>query len=157
MTRMVLVLLFGLVLEAVGVVLISKGQKSLQTRFEPRMEVVGRMVREALASPALITGVALEAGFFGCLLFLLSRFDVSLVWPLTSLSLVVTTLTARVVLHEQVSGLRWAGVGLILLGAAIVLYTEKQKAPPGPASAPGPKAASTASHPSGPPASPASP
>lgn len=153
MTRMVLVLLLGLVLEAVGVVLISKGQKSLQTRFEPRMEVVARMAREALANPALLTGVAFEAGFFGCLLFLLSRFDVSLVWPLTSLSLVVTTLTARVVLHEQVSGLRWAGVGFILLGAAIVLYTEKHKTPP----AQEPSAPSSGSPASHAPPSPASP
>lgn len=153
MTRMVLVLLLGLVLEAVGVVLISKGQKSLQTRFEPRVEVVAKMAREALANPALLTGVAFEAGFFGCLLFLLSRFDVSLVWPLTSLSLVVTTLTARIVLHEQVSGLRWLGVGFILLGAAIVLYTEKQKPPP----AQGPSAASSGSPASHPPVSPASP
>jgi len=147
MTRMVLVLLFGLVMEAVGVVLISKGQKSLQTRFEPRVEVVVQMAREALASPALLAGVAFEAAFFGCLLFLLSRFDVSLVWPLTSLSLVITTLTARIVLHEQVSGLRWAGVGFILLGAAIVLYTEKQK----------PQAASRGSPASNAPVSPASP
>lgn len=153
MTRMVLVLLFGLVMEAVGVVLISKGQKSLQTRFEPRVEVVVQMAREALASPALLAGVAFEAAFFGCLLFLLSRFDVSLVWPLTSLSLVVTTLTARIVLHEQVSGLRWAGVGFILFGAAIVLYTERQK----PQAASEPSAASRGSPASNAPVSPASP
>lgn len=141
MTRLVMVLLFGLVMEAVGVVLISKGQKELTTRFEPRVQVVRQMAREALTSPALLLGVALEAGFFGCLLFLLSRFDVSLVWPLTSLSLVITTLTARIVLHEQVSGLRWAGVGFILFGAAIVLYTEKQRPPappPEPPSVPSP-------------------
>lgn len=143
MTRLVMVLLFGLVMEAVGVVLISKGQKELTTRFEPRVQVVRQMAREALTSPALLLGVAFEAGFFSCLLFLLSRFDVSLVWPLTSLSLVITTLTARIVLHEQVSGLRWAGVGFILFGAAIVLYTERQR-PPAPPPEP-PSAPSTAS------------
>ena len=157
MTRMVMVLLFGLVMEAVGVVLISKGQKALLTQFEPRVEVVAKMAREALTSPALLLGVALEAGFFGCLLFLLSRFDVSLVWPLTSLSLVITTLTARIVLHEQVSGLRWAGVGFILLGAAIVLYTENHKPRPASTNALEPRAASPGSHASGRPPSPASP
>ncbi len=129
MTRLVMVLLLGLVLEAVGVVLISKGQKQLRTRLEPRPAAVAALAREALASPSLMLGVAMEAGFFGCLLFLLSRADVSFVWPLTSLSLVVTTLTARWVLGEQVSVLRWWGVGFILLGAAIVLYTERQRSP----------------------------
>lgn len=131
MTRLLLVLVMGLLMEAVGVVLISKGQKELRATFEPRPVAVLRLAGEALRSGPLMLGVALEAGFFGCLLFLLSRADVSLVWPLTSLSLVVTTFTARWVLKEQVSALRWWGVGFILLGAAIVLYTEKQK-PAGP-------------------------
>lgn len=143
MTRIVLVLVFGLVLEAMGVVLISKGQKALQTRLEPRPAAVWALAREALSSRPLMLGVVFEAGFFGCLLFLLSRADVSLVWPLTSLSLVVTTLTARWVLHEHVSGLRWAGVGFILLGACIVLYTEGQGRRAGPGSPPGGAGAST--------------
>ena len=143
MTRIVLVLAFGLLMEAMGVVLISKGQKALQTRFEPRPAVVWTLAREALSSRPLMLGVAFEAGFFGCLLFLLSRADVSLVWPLTSLSLVVTTLTARWVLHEHVSGLRWAGVGFILLGACIVLYTEGQGRRGVPGRPPGDAGAST--------------
>jgi drug/metabolite transporter (DMT)-like permease len=131
MTRWIMVLLVGLVLEAAGVVLISKGQKELKTRFEPRPAAVLRLAREAVTSPSLLLGVALEAGFFGCLLFLLSRADVSFVWPLTSLSLVVTTFTAKWVLKEQVTALRWCGVAFILFGAAIVIYTERQKSAAG--------------------------
>jgi len=127
MIRMICVLLVGLVLEAIGVVLISKGQKELHTSFAPEVRVVLQMAREALTNRNLLLGVAFEAGFFGCLLFMLSRADVSFVWPLTSLSLVVTTATASWLLHEEVSPLRWAGVCLIMVGAGVVTFTEKQK------------------------------
>ncbi len=125
MIRMLIVLAIGLVLEAIGVVLISKGQKELHHAFRPELQAIWRLGAEAVTNRHLVLGVVFEAGFFGCLLYLLSRADVSFVWPLTSLSLVVTTLTARWILHEQVSGLRWVGVMVILLGAGLVTYTEK--------------------------------
>jgi len=125
MIRMLIVLAIGLVLEAIGVVLISKGQKELHHAFRPELQAIWRLGAEAVTTRHLVLGVVFEAGFFGCLLYLLSRADVSFVWPLTSLSLVVTTLTARWILHEQVSGLRWVGVMVILLGAGLVTYTEK--------------------------------
>jgi len=125
MIRMLIVLAIGLVLEAIGVVLISKGQKELHHAFRPELQAIWRLGAEAVTNRHLVLGVVFEAGFFGCLLYLLSRADVSFVWPLTSLSLVVTTLTARWILHEQVSGLRWIGVMVILLGAGLVTYTEK--------------------------------
>ncbi len=127
MIRMVLVLAVGLVLEAAGVVLISKGQKEIQGVFRPELRAVWNLALEAATNRHLLMGVALEAGFFGCLLFLLSRADVSFVWPLTSLSLVVTTITAKWILDEKVSALRWGGVLLIVLGAGVVLFTEGQK------------------------------
>jgi len=127
MIRLVLVLAVGLVLEAAGVVLISRGQKEMNGVFRPEFRAVWNLALEAATNRHLLMGVALEAGFFGCLLFLLSKADVSFVWPLTSLSLVVTTLTAKWILDEQVSTLRWMGVLLIVLGAGVVLFTESQK------------------------------
>ena len=64
-----------------------------------------------------------------------SRGDVSFVWPLTSLGFVLTTLAAKLVLHEEVSLLRWFGVCLIVLGAGVITYTEKQKSKPAAAEA----------------------
>lgn len=132
MIRMLAVLAVGLVLEALGVVLISRGQKELQAVFRPEWQSILKLAAEAVLNRNLQLGVALEAGFFGCLLYLLSRADVSFVWPLTSLSLVVTTLTARWLLAEQVSPLRWAGIACIVCGAAVVIYTEKVQRKPGP-------------------------
>ncbi len=128
MTRLLVVLLTGLVLEAIGVVLLSRGLKEIGEMERIGVAEILRMVRLGATNRNLIAGIAFEAAFFGCLLHLMSRGDVSFVWPLTSLGFVLTTLAARLVLHEEVSPLRWFGVALIVLGAGVITYTEKAKA-----------------------------
>jgi drug/metabolite transporter (DMT)-like permease len=86
-----------------------------------------RLIRSGFTNIPLLVGVGFEAAFFGCLLYLMSRGDVSFVWPLTSLGFVLTTLAARFVMNETVSPLRWLGVCLIVLGAGVITYTEKVK------------------------------
>ena len=135
MTRMLIVLLVGLLLEAVGVVLISRGQKELKAEARFEVKAMVRLVAEAATNRNILTGVALEAGFFFCLLFLLSRADVSFIWPLTAMGFVVTTLSAKFLLKEEVSPLRWFGVFLIVLGAGVIVYTEKARAPKDPVEA----------------------
>lgn len=136
MPKFVLILLIGLILEAVGVVLLSRGLKDIGELQGVTVAEVTRVAKAGITHPKILLGVALEAAFFGILLFLLSRADVSLVWPLTSLGFVITALAAKFFLHEQVSGLRWAGVALIVLGAVLVSWSERTKAPPAPALAP---------------------
>lgn len=127
MTRLVLVLLFGLIMEAVGVVLLARGLKEIGEMERVSAGEILRMVKAGATNRHLLSGVAFEAAFFGCLLYLMSRGDVSFVWPLTSLGFVLTTLSARLFLNEHVSGLRWFGVCLIVLGAGVITYTEKNK------------------------------
>jgi len=55
---------------------------------------------------------------------------VSVIRPLTLLGFVITAVAAKFILHEQVSGLRWAGVALIVIGASLVSYSEKTKKHP---------------------------
>jgi drug/metabolite transporter (DMT)-like permease len=43
---------------------------------------------------------------------------------------VISTLLGRVVLHETVSGSRWAGAVLISLGAALVVSTPEKTTKP---------------------------
>lgn len=127
MIRLLFVLLVGLVLEAIGVVLLSKGIKEIGDMAQVNVGEIVRLIGRGVTNRNVLLGVAFEAAFFGVLLYLLSRGDVSFVWPLTALSFVMTTLAARFVLHEPVSGLRWFGVLLIILGAGVIVYTEKLK------------------------------
>lgn len=125
MTKLVIILLIGLVMEAAGVVFLSKGLKQLGEVSFMNISDVSRLFGRGITNPNILIGVALEAGFFGTLLYLMSRGDVSFVWPLTSLGFVLTSLAAKFILKEEVSALRWSGVLLIVLGAGIITYSEK--------------------------------
>jgi drug/metabolite transporter (DMT)-like permease len=127
--KFVLILIIGLFLEAIGVVLLSRGLKEVGEMERVSVSEIIRLVKAGATHPKILLGVAFEASFFGILMFLLSRADVSLVWPLTSLGFVITALAAKFYLHEQVSGMRWAGVVLIVLGAGLVSWSEQGKKP----------------------------
>ena len=129
MTRLILILLIGLTLEAMGVVYLSAGLKQIG---EPRQITFGevrRLVVRGVTNRNILLGVLMEAAFFVTLLILLKFWDVSLVWPLTSLGFVLTTLAAKYIRHEDVNAMRWAGVFLIMAGAVLVGYSEKLKSP----------------------------
>src|SRR5689334_2794922 len=130
MTKILIILIFALCVEAVGVVFLSKGLKQIGEVQTINIRELGRIIGKGAANGNILLGVALEAAFFGALLYLLSQRDVSLIWPLTSLGFVITALAAKFVLSEQISPLRWAGVALIVLGAALVSYSEKAKSKP---------------------------
>jgi drug/metabolite transporter (DMT)-like permease len=135
MTKILIVLILALVVEAVGVVFLSKGLKQIGEVQTVSAGEIGRIIGRGATNPSVLLGVALEAAFFGALLYLLSQRDVSLIWPLTSLGFVITAIAAKYILKEEVSALRWAGVALIVVGAALVSYSEKAKTKP-PESAP---------------------
>ena len=130
MTKLLIILLAALVLEAVGVVLLSQGLHEIGEVKRLSLSEIGRLIARGAANRNMLLGVALEAAFFGALLYLLSQRDVSLVWPLTSLGFVITALAAKFIRHEEVNALRWSGVALIVAGAALVAWSERAKTPP---------------------------
>jgi drug/metabolite transporter (DMT)-like permease len=132
MAKMLSILLIALIFEAVGVVFLSRGLKQIGELTEPSAAGVARLVAAGVTNAHILVGVFFEALFFVGLLMLMSKADVSFVWPLTSLSFVVTTVAAKLYLHEHVPPLRWSGVCLIMLGAALITWTEKNKSAPGP-------------------------
>ncbi len=143
MTKLLAILLIGLVLEAVGVVFLSQGLHEIGEVKKISAVEIGRIIGRGACNRNILLGVLFESLFFGVLLYLLSQKDVSLIWPLTSLGFVITALAARLVRHEEVSALRWTGVAVIVIGAALVAWSEQTKtkpvAPPPPQSADGVK------------------
>ena len=130
MTKVLMVLLIALVLEAVGVVFLSRGLKQIGEPERVAVAEVLQVLRRGVANPSILLGVVLETIFFGALLYLLSQRDVSLIWPLTALGFVLTALAARFILNEEIHWTRWLGVALIVIGAAFVSYSEKLKSRP---------------------------
>jgi drug/metabolite transporter (DMT)-like permease len=142
MTKLIAILLIGLVLEAVGVVFLSQGLHEIGEVKTISAGEIGRIIVRGAGNRNILLGILFEAMFFGVLLYLLSQRDVSLIWPLTSLGFVITALAARMVRHEEVSALRWTGVAIIVIGAVLVAWSEQIKTksaapvpPPSPATA----------------------
>lgn len=127
MVKVLAILFVALVLEAMGVVFLSKGLRQISSVEQLSAAEILRVAKQGVTNQNMLLGVLLESVFFGALLYLISRSDVSFIWPLTSLGFVLTTLAAQFVLHERVSATRWFGVILIMLGAAVVSWTEHQK------------------------------
>jgi drug/metabolite transporter (DMT)-like permease len=127
MARILVILLIALLFEAIGVVFLSRGLKEIGDLKEVSVSAVKHLVVQGVTNPHIFLGVFFEALFFVGLLMLMSKADVSFVWPMTSLSFVVTTIAAKIYLHEHVPPLRWSGVCLIMMGAALITWTEKNK------------------------------
>ena len=143
MARILIVLFIALVFEALGVVILKQGIDQITARekqhqggeIKVSMGAVLRMIGHGFINSRVLLGVLFEAIFFAGLLILMGHKDISFVWPLTSLSMVMTTFAAILLLGEKVSGLRWSGVMLMMLGAALITWSEQKKDTRVPASA----------------------
>jgi len=127
MWKLVLILLIGLFFESIGVVYLKKGITTLGDIKQINTAEVIRVIKAGATNKYILLGVFFEALFFGTLLMLMSRGDVSFVWPMTSLSFVFTTFAAVWFLGEKVTSVRWIGVVLIVIGAGLISWSEKQK------------------------------
>ena len=130
MAKLLLILFIGLIFEATGVVLLKKGIIQIgEVQSMAPAEII-RVIIAGGTNPAVLLGVFFEALFFACLLVLMSKSDISFLWPLTALSFVMTTFAALIFLEEKVSSLRWMGVLFIMVGAALISYSEHSKPKP---------------------------
>jgi drug/metabolite transporter (DMT)-like permease len=130
MFKLLLILLFGLACESAGVVLLKKGILQIGGVNAFAAAEIFRVVKAGAANPQILLGVFFEAVFFGCLLVLMSKSDISFLWPLTALSFVFATLAAMIFLGESVSWIRWVGVILIMIGAGFISFSEHAKEKP---------------------------
>jgi drug/metabolite transporter (DMT)-like permease len=125
MFKLLVILLIGLTFESTGVVLLKKGMTQIGDMHGVNAAETFRVVKAGVTSPQILLGVFFEALFFGCLLILMSKSDISFLWPLTGLSFVFATIAAWKFLGEEISPMRWLGVALIVIGAGFISYSEK--------------------------------
>ena len=131
MTKLfVLILLIGLVFESTGIVFLKKGMSQIGDVQAVNTGEILRIAKAGATNAFILLGVFFQALFFACLLILMSKNDISFLWPITSLTFVFATVAAIVFLHEQVSPARWVGVVFIMIGAACISYSEHAKPKP---------------------------
>ena len=130
MIKLLLILIVGLVFESTGVILLKKGMNVIGEMHGYSAVEILRVVKMGATNPQILLGVFFEALFFICLLVLMSKSEISFLWPMTALSFVFATFAAILFLGEQVSVARWIGVILIMLGAAFISYSEHAKEKP---------------------------
>ncbi len=129
MLKIILILLFGLACESTGVILLKKGMTHIGDLNGHTVAEMFRVFKAGATSPQILLGVFFEAVFFGCLLLLMNKSDISFLWPLTALSFVFATFAAIWFLGESVSWIRWVGVILIMIGAGFISFSEHARKP----------------------------
>jgi len=132
MIKLLLILCIGLVFESTGVVLLKKGMNQIGDMNGVTAAEIFRVCKAGVTNPQILLGVFFEALFFACLLILMSKSEISFLWPLTALSFVFATFAAIWFLDERVSSIRWIGVILIMIGAAFISYSQHVKEKPAP-------------------------
>ena len=135
MAKLLLILIIGLIFESVGVVSLKIGITQIGDMKEVSVAEFVKVIKAGATNVSVLLGVFCEAVFFASLLFLISKSDISFLWPLTGLSFMFATFAAMWFLHERVSSIRWAGVVFIMVGAALISYSEHSKPKPAPPSA----------------------
>ena len=123
MLKTMVLVLIAAVIGGTGHVMLAKGMKTVGDLTEAPSGRLGGMVAAAVSNPSVLLGVVLQATFFFAYLALLSRADVSLVLPMTAVDYIVVALLAQALLGEVVTPARWAGIGLIVVGVAMVSRT----------------------------------
>ena len=120
--KLIIILLIGLVFESIGVICLKRGLQQVGEIERISLPEILRVVRGGVTNANIYLGTFFELLFFIALLILMSKGEVSYIWPLTSLGFVITPIAAHFFLREQVGLLRWAGIVLIMMGAATITW-----------------------------------
>jgi drug/metabolite transporter (DMT)-like permease len=135
--KTILLVTVGSLAAAVGEALLSRGMKEVGDLGRLAWPQVWRMGR-MFANPRVLLGILFLASFFFMYSAVLSWADLSYAMPGTALGYVFGTIIASTCLGERVSGWRWAGVAVIILGVLLVWKDERVRTAP-PADAQGPR------------------
>jgi len=103
-----------------GNVLLSKGMKETGALAMWPPTTIPHTASQVLTNGSVWLGIASLITFFIANVLVLSYADYSFVQPASSIGYGVSALFGYLLLHEQVSLLRWAGIGVICLGVLVV-------------------------------------
>jgi drug/metabolite transporter (DMT)-like permease len=122
-TKTVVLLVLVVALSSIGNVLLSVGMKHVGAVETWSAAALAGIFVRTFTTPFIWLGVGSLLLFFVCYLVLLSWADYSFVTPVSAIGYAVVPLLGWSLLGEQVSEMRWAGIGLICVGVLLVSRT----------------------------------
>lgn len=102
---------------AINIVFLATGQMLWKLGMS---KINGFNIVSIILNPYILFGVALYGLATLLWLYILSKEELSLVYPLQSITYVLGTILAIFLFHENVSLLRWIGIAIIIIGATLV-------------------------------------
>ncbi len=105
---------------ALGDVYIAKGMKQVGEIRTLRLRELAWLGRRMVSNVAFLLGLLSMIAGFLAFLVVLSWADLSFIIPATSLTFVLATLGAKLILKENINRLRWLGTVLVGLGVALI-------------------------------------
>jgi transporter family protein len=118
-----LVLVLTIALGAIGEVLLAAGMKRVGGVEAGSLAALSRLFVTIFTAGEIWLGIGSLLLFFACSLVLLSKIDYSYMQPVSAAGYALVALLGHAVLGEKVSFWRWAGIGCVWLGVALVRQT----------------------------------
>jgi hypothetical protein len=111
--------------KAAGNLSLAWGMKRLPSSLPSNFGANPLLYVRAMFDPFVAAGIAALILALLTRMVLLSLADLSFVLPVTAIGYAVAAFLGKMVLHETVTGRRWAGTFLICIGAALVGSTSR--------------------------------
>ena len=113
----IVLVLICTIIGSFGPILIKIGSKKLN---RASFAHIGAFIRSTLGNLPLVAGIGFYGIAFLVYLAALRGGDLSVIYPLVSLNYIWVSLLSVKILKEHMTGKKWVGVGLIILGAVLV-------------------------------------
>lgn len=120
MLRVLIAMIVAAALTAIGQILIRRGMQQVGSLEQFQASLLLSYFGEAMLNPNVILGTFLHAIVYLLILTALSWADVTVAVPFTAIEYFFAALLAVTLLQETVSPLRWAGIGLIIVGVILI-------------------------------------
>ncbi len=105
---------------AVGQILVRRGMQQIGSLENYAPLPLLTYFWHSLCNPNVIAGTFLNAVFYFLFLAALSWTDVTVVLPMTAIEYGFAAVLAVLILKEQVSPARWAGIALVIFGVILI-------------------------------------
>lgn len=119
MTRDISLILFAVLMNAVGMIMLKKGMNGVGPISFDKASLHGAIV-DTVLNPFVFAGLSVYLVSVVFFLVILSRVELSFAYPFLSLAYVIVAASAYFLFQEDLNVFRIAGIGFICLGTALI-------------------------------------